>query len=74
MFVGWYGSEFWRTNLDDVPCTVEEMEEAADGAFVLGFYYRNPVIERGIAGLTGNTFDFFIPISDTTTKFVIMII
>ena len=59
MFVGWYSSEFWRTNLDDVSCTVEEMEEAADGAFVLGFYYRNPVIERGIAGLTGNTVDFF---------------
>ena len=53
MFVAWYSAEFWRTNLDDVPCTVEEMEAAADGAFVLGFYYWNPVLEKGIAGLTG---------------------
>ena len=53
MFVAWYSSEFWRHNLDDVPCTVEEMELAADGAFVIGFFFRNPVIERGIAGLTG---------------------
>ena len=29
------------------------MEAAADGAFVLGFYYWNPVLEKGIAGLTG---------------------
>ena len=53
VFVAWYSAEFWRTNLDDVPCTVEEMEAAADGAFVLGFYYWNPVLEKGIAGLTG---------------------
>ena len=54
VFHGWYSTEFWRINLDDVPCSVEEMEKAADGAFVLGFYYRNRLIERGIAGLTGN--------------------
>ena len=53
VFVAWYSAEFWRINLDEVPCTVEEMEAAADGAFVLGFYYWNPVLEKGIAGLTG---------------------
>ena len=53
MFVAWFSSEFWRTNLDDVPCTAEEMEKAADGAFVIGFYYFSPLVERGIAGVTG---------------------
>ena len=45
--------EFWRTNLDNVGCTEREMEQAADGAFVIGYYFRNRVNERGIAGLTG---------------------
>ena len=53
VFVAWFSSEFWRTHLDDVPCTVEEMEAAADGAFVIGFYYRNRLLTRGVAGLTG---------------------
>ena len=53
MFNGWYSSEFWRQNLDDVPCTVEEMELSAEGAFVLGFYYKNPLPEKGIANFTG---------------------
>lgn len=53
MFYGWYSSEFWRINLDNVPCSEEEMELAADGAFVIGYYFRDRVIRRGIAGLTG---------------------
>ena len=57
MFVGWFSSEFWRIKLDEVSCTAQEMELAADGAFVIGHYYWNPLIERGIAGLTGNVLD-----------------
>ena len=56
MFVAWYSSDFWLRDLEDVPCTAEEMNQAADGAFVIGFYYRNPLPERGIAGITGNPF------------------
>ena len=44
---------FWRLNLDDVPCTLEEMELAVDGTFQIGFFLRNPNVERGIAGYTG---------------------
>ena len=51
-FYGWYSSEFWRTKLDDVPCTEEEMELAADGAFVFGYFFYNQRDERGIADLT----------------------
>ena len=29
------------------------MDSAAEGAFVMGFYFRNPVEERGVAGITG---------------------
>ena len=52
-FHGWYSHEFWRTDLEDVPCSEEEMEQAARGAFVFGYYPKNRIIERGIAGLTG---------------------
>ena len=45
---------FWRQKLENVPCTAEEMEQAAEGAFLLGFYFRNPEEERGLAGITGN--------------------
>ena len=55
VFVAWFSSEFWRSHLEDVPCTAEEMEQAADGAFVIGFYYRNRLLTRGIAGLTGKS-------------------
>ena len=57
MFVSWYSAEFWRQNLDvdNVPCTIEEMDQAIDGAFLLGFFFRNPVTEKGIAGITGET-------------------
>ena len=54
MFPGWYSGEFWRRNLDNVPCTLEEMEEAADGAFIFAYYFKNPnKDERGLTGLTG---------------------
>ena len=55
IFHGWYSSEFWRTNLEDIPCTEEDMEQAADGAFVIGYYPKNRIIERGVAGLTGES-------------------
>ena len=58
MFHAWYSAEFWRHNLDDVPCTLEEMDLAAEGAFVIGFFFRNPTIERGVAGITGNILSF----------------
>ena len=54
ILLSWYSSEFWRQNLDTVPCSVEQMNKVAEGAFILGQYYRNRIDERGIAGLTGN--------------------
>ena len=30
------------------------MDAVAEGAFVMGFYFRNPIEERGVAGITGN--------------------
>lgn len=53
IFYGWYSLEFWRINLHDIPCSEEEMELAADGSFVIGYYVMNPVIQRGVANLTG---------------------
>ena len=53
IFYGWYNRGFWRRNLDDVDCTENEMEQAVEGAFFIGYYYRNRLYERGIAGLTG---------------------
>ena len=45
--------EFWRMKLDSIPCSEEEMEKAADGAFTFGNYNRNRINEKGIAGITG---------------------
>ena len=53
IFASWFGVNFWRENLDGVPCTAGEMDAAAEGAFVMGFHFRNPVEERGVAGITG---------------------
>ena len=53
ILASWYSSEFWRENLDEVPCSVEQMEQAVDGAFLFGFAFLNPKEERGIAGMTG---------------------
>ena len=53
MFNGWFSSEFWRQNLHEVSCSEDEMEEAVDGAFITGFYFKNPSQERGVSGLTG---------------------
>ena len=71
IFVTWYSSEFWRHNLDidNVPCTVEEMEQSVDGAFLLGFFFRNPVLERGIAGITGILFFLCIVLSRIKTNY-----
>ena len=53
IFNGWFSSAFWRRNLDDIPCSADEMETAADGTFLTSFYFINPSQEPGIAGLTG---------------------
>lgn len=53
VFVGWFSKTFWKVGLDEVDCTEEEMTEAAEGSFITGPVYSNPVNERGIANLTG---------------------
>ena len=58
IFNGWFSSEFWRQKLDNVPCSDEEMEQAADGAILTAFYFKNPYPERGISGLTGKIYPF----------------
>jgi hypothetical protein len=53
VFVGWFSSFFWRINLENVGCTVQEMDLAAEGSFITGPVYQNPIEERGVANLTG---------------------
>lgn len=50
---GWYSDFFWREHNHEVDCTVEEMEQAAEGVFLVVSVYFNPVEERGVANLTG---------------------
>ena len=50
---GWYSDSFWRQNLDEVDCTLDQMEIAAEGIFLVVSVYYNPVVERGLANLTG---------------------
>ena len=51
---GWFGFDFWRRYLEDVPCTLEEMDEVLQGAILVSVHFRNRIEERGIADLTGN--------------------
>ncbi|KAL4221901.1 G-protein coupled GABA receptor [Mactra antiquata] len=57
VFVGWYSANFWQTNLDNIDCTEEEMSAAAEGSFITGPVYKNPVEERGLANITAQEFD-----------------
>ncbi|XP_060600012.1 gamma-aminobutyric acid type B receptor subunit 1-like [Ruditapes philippinarum] len=57
VFVGWFSSFFWRINLENVGCTVQEMDLAAEGSFITGPVYQNPIEERGVANLTAKEFD-----------------
>ena len=50
---GWYGYDFWRRDLKDVPCTVEEMNQVVEDALLFYFAYTTDSTERGVAGLTG---------------------
>ncbi|XP_045168365.2 gamma-aminobutyric acid type B receptor subunit 2-like [Mercenaria mercenaria] len=58
VFVGWYSSHFWRVNLDNVKCLEHEMDLAAEGSFITGPVFQNPVEERGFANLTAKEFDY----------------
>jgi hypothetical protein len=53
VFVGWFSTTFWKVNLEGLDCTEAEMIKAAEGSFITGPVYSNPVEERGIANLTG---------------------
>ncbi|XP_053374068.1 gamma-aminobutyric acid type B receptor subunit 1-like [Mercenaria mercenaria] len=57
VFAGWYSTNFWRENLDEVDCTREEMEEAGEGAFFTGPIFKNPIEEKGVADLTAKEFE-----------------
>lgn len=59
VFVGWFSATFWRIDLDDLECTEDEMDLVAEGAFVTGPVYQNPVEERGIANLTGENVEAY---------------
>ncbi|KAH3719740.1 hypothetical protein DPMN_062611 [Dreissena polymorpha] len=52
MFLGWFSETFWRANNAEVDCTVEQMDLAIEGAFLMRPIYNNPIEERGIANLT----------------------
>ena len=52
-FNNWYSYDFWKPR-NEVTCTEEEMDQAMEGAFIMGSFIQNPRSERGIAGLTGS--------------------
>ncbi|XP_052245676.1 gamma-aminobutyric acid type B receptor subunit 1-like [Dreissena polymorpha] len=56
MFLGWFSETFWRANNAEVDCTVEQMDLAIEGAFLMRPIYNNPIEERGIANLTNLEF------------------
>ena len=51
VYPGWFSGLWWRDGLDVIDCTKDEMDVAADGHILTGFFTYNPKLERGIAGL-----------------------
>lgn len=51
VFMGFLSFRFWATELDDIDCTEEQMNEVADGLFLIR-YSDYKTVERGIANLT----------------------
>lgn len=49
--MGFYGKQFWR-HVEDIDCTVEEMDQVAEGIFFVKYTDINLSGERGIANMT----------------------
>ena len=63
IFFAWYSSGFWTKDLDDVACSADEMEQAADGIFIFGVSYKSSPSKQTISDMTGkcdvhNTFRY----------------
>ncbi|XP_052245674.1 gamma-aminobutyric acid type B receptor subunit 1-like [Dreissena polymorpha] len=56
IFPGWHSENFWQSRLDDIGCTAEQMNAAAEGSFLTSAIFYNPIEERGIANIT--SFEF----------------
>lgn len=52
IFMGFYASEFWKTNPTQTDCTDEELGQAVEGSFLIKNIQVNPNEKRGIANLT----------------------
>ena len=53
IFFAWYSSGFWTKDLDDVACSADEMEQAADGIFIFGVSYKSSPSKQTISDMTG---------------------
>jgi len=58
IFMGYLSTNFWRENIEDVDCTVEEMNEAAEGMFLFKNSHRDPNYKIGIANVSGKCAHF----------------
>ncbi|KAL3832356.1 hypothetical protein ACJMK2_024008, partial [Sinanodonta woodiana] len=57
MFPGWYEEYWWRNYLEEIPCTREEMDQAAEGHISTGFFYLNPNSVNMISNMTVQEFE-----------------
>lgn len=53
IMMGYLSTTFWREKLDDIECTLEEMNIAAEGVFLFKHSHRDPDYTKGIANITG---------------------
>ena len=52
IFLGYLSETFWRTRLESTDCTVNEMNQAADGIFLIKLTEDGSRDKRGIANIT----------------------
>jgi len=49
---GFFSKKFWRTKLDQISCTADEMNEVAEGLFLIKHANNNMEEKTGIANIT----------------------
>lgn len=51
---GFFSKTFWNTKLDDIDCTADQMNQVAEGLFLIKHANNNMDQQRGISNITCN--------------------
>ncbi|KAL5007636.1 hypothetical protein ScPMuIL_016442 [Solemya velum] len=71
ILLGWYGENWWKktNNFAGINCTQDQLNAVVEGVIQMGYFFRNPKTEKGLAGITATEFDnlYVEKLNDTDT-------